>query len=1284
MRKLDSLSLVSLLCVFIILILLIWLLAAVLLEDPSMASRHSIQFLPYTNAESPEFKGTDILSYYVYPRTVRRDEIWGHTTGVPVLTSLSDALLAQSRWVFTSPNDPNIAHMTFGRVHGRARKDGLYGFQDRSCAPQLYCEGFVYYSTIPTFCEHLPKLWWTPTKGDTFIIPGNGLNIPLRFLRSDVITEFKAYRAWYISEVGKAFDKLGKRDTGPSLLVTHMCQTLECLCTGLLFKDIIWTVAEFRRTCLDIHGWLNYVNIYYPRQFEYDKTYPVDTSAMGTFTFSDQIASQCLKMGVPVYLICPNFLISSITNVAEDAKRMFMTANPKVVTDDYEEDELYHGLPRVEQQKALQRIGCQVLDLKDVCRIGDEPASPSTSRLSAATASPSEIVLTGSDLAWIPTNKASITLAELQDTNITGMPNHEIIVEDMPSINLDTPPEIPLWKSILEEFGGQRRKDIEKSAEASTPQKPANAYSRLMLPPPHLLRRDGSNNKSIYLAAWLVSRAGYMHTLVHLVDTKARSPSSQQWRNFLFRLKHCLAIDMEESDDEEPIPASATKRTHDGVPIVGSSSLPLPTPPPASSGARAPRQQKKKKKPRVNSQQRDHSVLSAMPLRHGDVQEIIWLDSQILLNSVDELADKLTPAITAEVLWELHEMGFRLELLALDQALAPEKWSSGSVSRELVIRKVFPSSDGKVAEFFVSSIPNRNQGLASFAWKERLQSISALRNLMLSWSTCSSSIRNSPPLTKINSQEAAACVERDVVEFYFSAFTNHFDRLPIPPVRLPYASRVSHLTSLPRSFIFRMAEGWVAAKQHTRKHVKNRRYQVIQQVDLITPTNAYFQSTPSPPKPNITMPSVPPVIHTFRSGMAQPAMSAGDKRLRQFSTWTETVLPQLLPTYLTLLSSSNNLANIRRSPGSCTCPRSVQRIIVDCISFDGISHYIVCSCAPARQLLVAGFFPTAPLFPTMAVDVRMLEFMRELYLCSPPNRSAWSSALESFYGRQGIILTGSDIICHKVAKASQYYALLRLQARAFVRNKMLLAHQLVLSEDDTDPDCANDWEDISDADAKHEYLKRCCLLCFTTLERDPTRLALSCPLSLEISYALVHSATSIDIRNDAAQLVLVFPSKLNRFLEMPLPNVELNSVPIVTKSSSASIEPILNVEFVLCLRRSSKTVQLIEYRSITRLSALSNLKMAWCSDPSELTVVLCAPHSPNELNHVVHIARPGHTPEKLKPYCRSIQPGAVTEVSSRLTVSPRFDPPSSVCFRVFGELTMYASSNLNTAWCGDP
>jgi hypothetical protein len=158
----------------------------------------------------------------------------------------------------------------------------------------------------------------------------------------------------------------------------------------------------------------------------------------------------------------------------------------------------------------------------------------------------------------------------------------------------------------------------------------------------------------------------------------------------------------------------------------------------------------------------------------------------------------------------------------------------------------------------------------------------------------------------------------------------------------------------------------------------------------------------------------------------------------------------------------------------------------------GMTQILVCTCAPARHLLVAGFFPTAPLFPTMAVDVRMLEFMQELYLRSPPNRSAWSSALEAFYMHQGVSLTGSDAIRRKMAKAAQYYALLRAHAQAKIRHTMLAAHRITLMPPDTNHSNANDdvdeWEDQSESDTHKEYLKGCCPLCFTNLKRDPNRL----------------------------------------------------------------------------------------------------------------------------------------------------------------------------------------------------
>ncbi|KAJ7629926.1 hypothetical protein B0H17DRAFT_867678, partial [Mycena rosella] len=49
-----------------------------------------------------------------------------------------------------------------------------------------------------------------------------------------------------------------------------------------------------------------------------------------------------------------------------------------------------------------------------------------------------------------------------------------------------------------------------------------------------------------------------------------------------------------------------------------------------------------------------------------------------------------------------------------------------------------------------------------------------------------------------------------------------------------------------------------------------------------------------------------------------------------------------------------------------------------------------CECAPApQQLLAAGLFPSAPLCPRFAVDMRVLEFAMKLFVRITPNNTAW-------------------------------------------------------------------------------------------------------------------------------------------------------------------------------------------------------------------------------------------------------------------------------------------------------
>jgi hypothetical protein len=55
---------------------------------------------------------------------------------------------------------------------------------------------------------------------------------------------------------------------------------------------------------------------------------------------------------------------------------------------------------------------------------------------------------------------------------------------------------------------------------------------------------------------------------------------------------------------------------------------------------------------------------------------------------------------------------------------------------------------------------------------------------------------------------------------------------------------------------------------------------------------------------------------------------------------------------------------------------------------------------------MSGLFPCAPIAPTLAVSVSLLELVRELFLRVAPNVTGWCSALESVLRKKGYKLTG--------------------------------------------------------------------------------------------------------------------------------------------------------------------------------------------------------------------------------------------------------------------------------------
>lgn len=147
----------------------------------------------------------------------------------------------------------------------------------------------------------------------------------------------------------------------------------------------------------------------------------------------------------------------------------------------------------------------------------------------------------------------------------------------------------------------------------------------------------------------------------------------------------------------------------------------------------------------------------------------------------------------------------------------------------------------------------------------------------------------------------------------------------------------------------------------------------------------------------------------------------------------------------------------------------------------------VCSCSPAKALLLSGYFVSAPIRPSFAFDVKMLEFARELYVRSPPNRSAWSSAWEAFLRGRGYKFAGDDIIRRKFMDALRYYCLLQTETGVHVRKCELMLCAIAAANPEESGDAADgDWMD-EDILADADYLPTACPLCFGAFAEHDNR-----------------------------------------------------------------------------------------------------------------------------------------------------------------------------------------------------
>jgi len=125
--------------------------------------------------------------------------------------------------------------------------------------------------------------------------------------------------------------------------------------------------------------------------------------------------------------------------------------------------------------------------------------------------------------------------------------------------------------------------------------------------------------------------------------------------------------------------------------------------------------------------------------------------------------------------WELYELNFRLEFLALDRIIMPELWeTNGKAIERLQELGLHPEALTVTARTFLPPVPIQTSSPTLYD----VETLSRLQRIFLQWQT---RIPWCIPSLQLTRQGTAQEWELNLLTFYCQVAFNHFGRAPILP-----------------------------------------------------------------------------------------------------------------------------------------------------------------------------------------------------------------------------------------------------------------------------------------------------------------------------------------------------------------------------------------------------------------------------------------------------------------------------------------------------------------------
>ncbi|KAG6823424.1 hypothetical protein H0H92_010270 [Tricholoma furcatifolium] len=173
------------------------------------------------------------------------------------------------------------------------------------------------------------------------------------------------------------------------------------------------------------------------------------------------------------------------------------------------------------------------------------------------------------------------------------------------------------------------------------------------------------------------------------------------------------------------------------------------------------------------------------------------------------------------------------------------------------------------------------------------------------------------------------------------------------------------------------------------------------------------------------------------------------KRANQWRRWQDEIIPSLIVPYMTYLYQSQSLrepVSVASYTCSCGASRSLEVIL---LTFDSLLkiNLTICACVPTAplQLLERGFFACAPLFPSLAIELKVLDFVSELFVNIAPNCTAWCNTVEKFLARRAYRLQAEGSLRKRFSNALVWYNALKDATASFTEELLSIDREFIFN-----------------------------------------------------------------------------------------------------------------------------------------------------------------------------------------------------------------------------------------------